>query len=539
MSAEASSETVVANGEVAAEAARRRTLAIISHPDAGKSTLTEALALHAHAIREAGHVHGKAGRAGVVSDWQDMEKQRGISISSAVLQLHHDGRVLNVLDTPGHADFSEDTYRVLAAVDVAVMLVDAANGMERQTRKLFEVCQQRRIPVITVINKWDRPGLDALGLLDEIAEVTKLRPTPLNWPVGMAGDFRGLLERASGDYLRFTRTPGGASLAEEQRLTPAEAESREGSAWDQALEESDLLSATGGDLDEASFLRHESTPVLFTAAVANVGVGQLLQALGDLAPPPSPPTDTAGRERPVDAPFSAQVFKVQAGMNPAHRDRLAFARVRTGVFERGMTVSNARTGRPLVLKHVQTVFGADRQTLDTAWPGDVIGMVNAAHVNVGDTLFTGPSVTFPPIPSFTPEHFSVAAPTDLGHAKQFRSGLAALDAEGVVQVLYSERRGHGEPVLAVVGPLQYEVAAHRMANEFRAPVRIDPLPYSEVRRVHARDIATVQADRGSEVVLRSDGQALALFTDRWRLAGFERSHPDVELLPVMAATEPA
>ena len=537
MSADAVHLTVPAGEQVVAEAARRRTLAIISHPDAGKSTLTEALALHARAIRQAGHVHGKAGRAGVVSDWQEMEQQRGISISSAVLQLHHAGRVLNVLDTPGHADFSEDTYRVLAAVDVAVMLVDAANGMERQTRKLFEVCHHRRIPVITVVNKWDRPGQDALGLLDEIAEVTRLRPTPLNWPVGISGDFRGLLERSSGDYLRFTRTPGGASLAEEERLSPAEAEAREGDAWARAAEESELLSAMGGDHDEESFLGHESTPVLFTAAVANVGVGQVLQALGDLAPAPTAPLDAAGRERALDAPFSGQVFKVQAGMNPAHRDRLAFARVRTGAFERGMTVTNARTGRPLVLKHVQTVFGADRQTLDEAWPGDVIGMVNAAHVNVGDTLFVGPSVAFPPIPAFTPEHFSVAAPVDLGSAKQFRTGLAALDAEGVVQVLRSDRRGPGEPVLAAVGPLQYEVAAHRMASEFRSPVRIDALPYSIVRRVHPGDVATVEADRGAEVVVRSDGQALALFTDKWRLQGFQTSHPDVELLPVMAVLE--
>ncbi|WP_432484427.1 peptide chain release factor 3 [Kineococcus esterisolvens] len=522
-------------GHVAAEAARRRTLAIISHPDAGKSTLTEALALHAHAIRQAGHVHGKAGRAGVVSDWQDMERQRGISISSAVLQLHHDDHVLNVLDTPGHADFSEDTYRVLAAVDVAVMLVDAANGMERQTRKLFEVCHHRRIPVVTVVNKWDRPGQEALALLDDIAAATGLRPTPLNWPVGLAGDFRGLLERGTGQYVRFERTPGGASLAGEERMDAAAAAAREGDAWEQAREESDLLHALGGDHDQEAFLGHESTPVLFTAAVVNFGVGQVLQALAQLAPAPAAPVGVDGRERPLDAPFSAQVFKVQSGMNPAHRDRLAFARVRTGCFQRGMTVTDSRTGRPLVLKHVQTVFGADRQTVENAWPGDVIGMVNATHVHVGDTLYEGPAVTFPPIPAFTPELFGTVHAVDLSHAKQFRQGLAALDAEGVVQVLHSERRGRGEPVVAAVGPLQYEVATHRMAQEFRVPVRIDPLPYSVVRLVAARDTAVVDADRGSEVVVRADGQALALFTDQWRLAGFQRAHPEVELAPVMAA----
>ncbi|WP_432506334.1 peptide chain release factor 3 [Kineococcus arenarius] len=523
--------------EVVAEAARRRTLAIISHPDAGKSTLTEALALHARAIRQAGHVHGKAGRAGVVSDWQDMERQRGISISSAVLQLHHDGRVLNVLDTPGHSDFSEDTYRVLAAVDAAVMLVDAANGMEQQTRKLFEVCHHRRIPIVTVINKWDRPGREALELLDEIAEVTGLQPAPLNWPVGIAGDFRGVLDRRTGDYARFTRTPGGASLAGVERMDAAAAGRAEGDAWVQAQEESELLAALGGDFDRESFLGHRSTPVLFTAAVVNFGVGEVLQALADLAPPPLAPLDAQGRERALDAPFSAQVFKVQSGMNPAHRDRLAFARIRTGAFQRGMTVTESRTGRPLVLKHVQTVFGSDRQTVEHAWPGDVIGLVNAAHVRVGDTLFQGPAVTFSPIPAFTPEHFGIAQALDLSHGKQFRQGLAALDAEGVVQLMHSERRGQGEPVVAAVGPLQYEVAAHRMAQEFRAPLRIEPLPYSEVRRIDARHAAVVDADRGSEVVFRSDGQALALFADRWRLASFQRLHPEVELLPVMAGAD--
>ncbi|WP_432571382.1 peptide chain release factor 3 [Kineococcus sp. SYSU DK005] len=523
--------------QVVAEAARRRTLAIISHPDAGKSTLTEALALHARAIRQAGHVHGKAGRAGVVSDWQEMERQRGISISSAVLQLHAGEHVLNVLDTPGHADFSEDTYRVLAAVDAAVMLVDAANGMEQQTRKLFAVCHHRRIPVITVVNKWDRPGLEALAVLDDIAEATGLRPTPLNWPVGIAGDFRGVLDRRTGDYTRFTRTPGGASLATAQRMDAAAAAELEGAEWERAQEEDELLRATGGDFDPGSFLEHRSTPVLFTAAVVNFGVGEVLSALGELAPAPQAQRGTDGRERALPSPFSAQVFKVQSGMNPAHRDRLAFARIRSGSFERGMAVTNARTGRPLVLKHVQTVFGADRQTVDQAWPGDVIGLVNATHVHVGDTLFQGPPVTFPPIPAFTPEHFGVAQALEVGHAKQFRQGLAALDAEGVVQVLHSERRGRGEPVLAAVGPLQYEVAAHRMSREFHAPLRIEPLPYSVVRLVDARDAALVDADRGSEVVFRSDGQALALFTDRWRLASFQRAHPDVELAPVMASAD--
>ncbi|MCU1604874.1 MAG: prfC, partial [Modestobacter sp.] len=325
-----------ADPAVLTEAARRRTFAVISHPDAGKSTLTEALALHARVIGQAGAVHGKAGRRGTVSDWMEMERDRGISITSAALQFAYRDAVVNLLDTPGHADFSEDTYRVLTAVDAAVMLVDAAKGLETQTMKLFAVCKHRGIPIITVVNKWDRPGLDALALMDEIQERTGLVPTPLTWPVGIAGDFRGVLDRRDGSYRHFTRTAGGATIAPEQVLTADEARSREGGAWTQALEESELLAETGAQHDQELFLAGASTPVLFASAVSNFGVGQLLDTLVDLAPAPADRLDVQGRPHPLDAPFSAFVFKVQAGMDTGHRDRLAYIRVCSGVFERGM-----------------------------------------------------------------------------------------------------------------------------------------------------------------------------------------------------------
>jgi len=523
--------------QVLAEAARRRTIAVISHPDAGKSTLTEALALHAHAIREAGHVHGKAGRAGVATDWQDMEKQRGISISSAVLQLDHRGHVVNVVDTPGHADFSEDTYRALTAVDAVIMLVDAARGMEQQTRKLFGVCKQRGLPVITVVNKWDRPGQEALALLDEIETVTGLKPTPVTWPVGIAGDFRGLLQRSSGDYVKYTKAPGGATLAVEEHMDAVRAAEVEGVNWSTAIDEHELLEATGADHDQETFLGFETTPVFFTAAVANTGVGQVLDALVDIAPAPHDQLDVKGENHTVTSSFTAQVFKTQTGMNPAHRDRLAFARIHSGVFHRGMSVKDNRSGRPMVLKHVQTVFGADRSTVDVAWPGDVIGLVNARHINVGDTLSGNGRTAYPPLPVFAPEHFRTVRPKDLGAGKQFRQGLRELDAEGVVRLLTSDTRGDGEPVLSAVGALQYDVVQHRMTHEFRSPVLFTELPFTTARIIRREDAPLLRAHRGCEVVENIEGQVFALFTDEWRVKSFLRDNPDIELTELVATSE--
>jgi peptide chain release factor 3 len=519
---------------VRAEASRRRTFAVISHPDAGKSTLTEALALHAHVITEAGAVHGKARRRGTVSDWMEMERSRGISITSAALQFSYRDSVINLLDTPGHADFSEDTYRVLSAVDAAVMLLDAAKGLEPQTLKLFQVCRHRGIPVITVVNKWDRPGRDALELMDEIDARIGLRPTPLTWPVGVAGDFRGVLDRRTGEFIRFTRTAGGATIAPEEHLDPPAALAREGDAWATAVEEHQLLTADGADHDQQAFLAEKSTPVLFASAVQNFGVGQLLDLLLELAPAPTARPVVAGGNRATDAPFSAFVFKVQAGMDAAHRDRVAYARVCSGVFERGMVAIHEPTGRPFATKYAQAMFGRERTTLDIAYPGDVIGLVNAAALGIGDTLYVDDPVRFPPIPSFSPEHFAVARAEDSGRYKQFRRGITQLEQEGVVQVLRSDLRGDQAPVLAAVGPMQFEVATHRMRAEFGAAVRLEALRYSVARRTRREDAATVNALPGIEVLARGDGTLLALFPDRWRLQVIVRDHPDVVLEPLVA-----
>jgi peptide chain release factor 3 len=524
-----------ANTKVLAEAGKRRAFAVISHPDAGKSTLTEALALHASAINQAGAVHGKAGRRGVTSDWMAMERARGISITSAALRFDYSGTVLNLLDTPGHADFSEDTYRVLSAVDCAVMLLDSAKGLEPQTLKLFDVCRSRAVPVITFVNKWDRPGREPLELLDEIEQRIGLRPAPVNWPVGVAGDFRGLIERATGDYVTFTRTPGGAGRAIETRLDAEAAAARDGVAFATAQEELALLDEIGAHIDMESFLAGMTSPVLFGAALPNFGVRRLLDAVTTYAPPPTSRADVKGESRPVDAPFSGLVFKVQANMDPAHRDRMAFVRVCSGRFERGMVLTHAATGRPFATKYAQSMFGQDRETVEEAFPGDVIGLVNATALRPGDTLYAEPPVEFPPIPSFAPEHFAVVRGKEAGKQKQFRRGIEQLDTEGVVQVLASDLRGDQAPVLAAVGPLQFDVVMHRLEHEFGSRAELDHLDYTMARRTDTEGTRALAGLRGVEVLTRRhDGALLALFTDKWRLGQVQREHPGILLEPLIA-----
>lgn len=519
------------------QAARRRTFAVISHPDAGKSTLTEAMALHAQVIGEAGAVHGKAGRRGVTSDWMAMERERGISVTSAVLQFAYRDTVLNLLDTPGHADFSEDTYRVLSAVDCAVMLLDAAKGLEPQTLKLFDVCRHRKLPVIAFINKWDRPGREALELLDEIEQRLGVRPTPVTWPVGIAGNLQGLIDRRRPSHMiRFTRTPGGATVAAEHHLPI------NGIAVDKvpdlgaAVEELELLEGTGANHDQARFLAGSSTPVFFGAAVSNIGVSLLLNAVVDLAPAPASRVTRTGDVRSVEASFSGLVFKVQANMNPAHRDRIAFVRVCSGVFERGMILTHAATGRPFATKYAHSIFGQARATVDYAYPGDIVGLVNAGALKPGDTLYQDEPVVFPPMPTFAPEHFAAIRSKDPGRSKQFRRGMEQLEAEGVVQVLVSDHRGLQAPVLAAVGPMQFDVVLHRLQYEFGVPATLEALPYRLARRTDKAGRELLEGARGVEVLTRnSDGELLAVFADQWRLNLISRDLPELTLELLIAA----
>ncbi len=510
---------------ISEQAARRRTFAIISHPDAGKTTLTEKFLLYAGAVTEAGAVQARSGRRKATSDWMAMEQQRGISISSTVLQFTYRDHVVNLLDTPGHRDFSEDTYRVLAAADAAVMVLDVAKGIEAQTLKLFEVCRSRNLPIITFLNKYDRPGRDPLELLDEIASQIKLSPTPVTWPVGVPGDFRGVIDRRTGDFVRFTRTVRGATAVPEEMVAADQAARQEGDAWEQATEECSLLAEVGADLDPKSFLSGESSPMFVGSALTNFGVRHLLDAVVDLAPAPEPRDDVAGELRPLESGLSGFVFKIQANMNPAHRDHIAFVRVCSGHFERGMTVTHAPTGRPFATKYASSVFGSDRETIDEAFPGDVIGLVNASDLRIGDTLYDGDRVVFPGIPTFAPELFVRARARDTGRYKQFRRGLEQMEREGVVQVLFDLDDGT-VPILAAVGQMQFEVFAHRLEHEFGAAVDLSPTPYTVARRTDDATVAKLAGTTGATVMKRHDGTKLALFESMFWLQRVEKQHPD-------------
>ncbi len=523
-----------AAGAIAAEAARRRTFAIISHPDAGKTTLTEKLLLYAGALHgEAGSVKARSGRREVTSDWMELERRRGISVSSTVLRFDYEGHVFNLLDTPGHKDFSEDTLRVLSAVDAAVMLIDAAKGVEPQTLRLFEVARARRIPLLTFVNKYDRPGMEPLEILDHLSDVLDLEAIPVNWPVGIPGAFEGVIDRRTNLFHRFTRTSGGATIAPEEILDASGA-SDDDQAWATAREELELLDAVDEEFDQEAFESGQTTALFFGSAVSNFGVGPLLRALVELAPAPSPrrEVDEAGEpagERPLEKPFAGLVFKVQANMDPRHRDRIAFVRICSGRFERGMRVTNERTSRSLAMAHAHEVFGRERSLMEEAFPGDVVGIVGAADTRVGDTLYLDEPARFPAIPSLAPEFFMFVRNADVSRYKQFRRGLEQLDEEGVVHVLRREAAGDPVPVLAGVGRLQFDVAVNRLENEFNAAVRLEEAPWNVARRTEPEDVPIVRQATGAEVLVRADGTHLAVFRSEFVLQRLERDHPEITL----------
>jgi peptide chain release factor 3 len=517
--------------EAKAQAEQRRTFAIISHPDAGKTTLTEKFLLYAGAVEQAGAVKARAGRQRARSDWMEMEQQRGISISSTVLQFDYRDHTINLLDTPGHRDFSEDTYRVLAAADAAVMVLDVAKGIEPQTLKLFEVCRSRNLPVLTFLNKCDRPGKDPLALLDEIEQQIGLTPTPVTWPVGDPGDFKGLLDRRDGRLIRFERTAHGAARGIDETIEPAVAAELFGAAWERAVEDAALLDEVGASYDRKSFLAGESSPLFVGSALTNFGVRHLLDAVVDLAPSPTPSVDEAGTPRPLEAPFAGFVFKIQANMNPAHRDHVAFVRVCSGHFARGMVLTHGPTGKPFSTKYAASVFGAERNTVDDAWPGDIVGLVNANGLRIGDSLYAADPVTFPSIPAFAPELTASASPKDLSRFKQFRRGVEQLEQEGVVQVL--RRPGDPTPILAAVGQMQFEVFAHRLGAEFGAAVDLSVPQERTVRRTDAATAEHLRGAGGVDVLERSDGTLLALFNSPYWLNRVVADHPDWLLDPIV------
>ena len=522
--------------EILTEAASRRTFAIISHPDAGKTTLTEKFLLYAGAIQTGGAVKARGDRRAATSDWMEMERQRGISISSTVLQFPYRDCLFNLLDTPGHRDFSEDTYRVLSAVDAVIMVLDVAKGIEPQTLKLFEVCRSQNLPVITFFNKYDRPGRDPLELLDEVEQQIGLRPTPVTWPVGQSGDFRGVIDRRTGDFIRFTRVARGSSIAPEEIVPAEQAAEEEGAAWKVALDGCGLLDAIGADVDIESFLAGESTPVFVGSALTNFGVQMILDAIVELAPAPAPRNDVNGDPRPLDEDFAAFIFKIQANMDPNHRDRIAFARICSGKFERGMDVDCARTGKSVGTKYATTAFGSERETIEEAYPGDVIGLINTSGLQIGDTLHAGKTIEFPALPRFAPEVFATARPLDSSKFKQYRRGLQQLDEEGVVQVLRDPDMGDADPILAAVGQLQFEVLAHRLAHEFNAPTEILNADYQAIRVTDKESAPRLREIGGIRILRRSDDALVALLQSRYRLQRLEADEPSLTLIPILAGS---
>jgi len=513
------------------DVATRRTFAIISHPDAGKTTLTEKFLLYAGAVQEAGAVKSRRQARAATSDWMELERQRGISISSTVLHFTHAGWNFNLLDTPGHADFSEDTYRTLCAADAAVMVLDMAKGLEPQTLKLFKVCAERGLPIVTFVNKCDRPGLPPLGLLDEISEQIGLQPVPLTWPVADGPAFAGIVDRRAGELVRFDRSAHGARVGAEERVPLGSADRGEcpPDRWNAAMEELELLDLDAVALDADAFLAGKQTPVFFGSAIANFGVRLLLEGFAQLAPAPGPQItiDPPGT-RPIDAPFSGQVFKIQANMDPRHRDRVAFLRVFSGRFERGMSAVHARSGRSYTLKYAHQLFARDRITVEQAVPGDIVGVVNANELLVGDTLYAGPKVVFPAIPTFAPERFVTVRNRDTGRYKQFRSGIARLDEEGVVHLLRRPDFGDQEPLFAGVGQLQFEVAAYRLATEFGCQVMMSPAPWQLARGVTAAEAARLAGQRGTLVCCDTQGRWLVLLASDYALDWAMQDHPDID-----------
>ncbi len=510
-----------------ADARARRTFAIISHPDAGKTTLTEKLLLFGGAVEEAGSVRARRQSRNTVSDWMEMERRRGISVSSTVLRFAHGGYQYNLVDTPGHADFSEDTYRALWAVDAALMVLDAGKGLEPQTLKLFQVCRLRGLPIVTFINKCDRPMISPLGLLDEIEREIGVHPVPMNWPIGVHGNLRGLLDIGADEVVETDATTHGATIGDGRRVPAARWRPDASAAdWDAAREEAALVAAP---IDPDDVHAERVTPVFFGSALTNVGLALLLEAFPTFSAPPAARASEDGGEVPLDGQFSAQVFKVQANTDPRHRDRIAFMRVNSGRFERGMPAVNGRSGRRITLSYSNELFGQERQTIDEAFPGDVIGVVNASGVLVGDTLSEDGSVRFPPIPEFLPERFAFLRSADSSRYKQFHSGMRQLEEEGVIRVL-RRQGGVGDPIIGVVGQLQLEVAEERLTDEFGCPVERTETAFDVCRMIDPADAERVPAWRTLEVVDDGIGRRLVLATSSFVLERLDREVPGLRWL---------
>mmetsp|Transcript_9572 Transcript_9572/g.33954 ORF Transcript_9572/g.33954 Transcript_9572/m.33954 type:complete len:593 (-) Transcript_9572:243-2021(-) len=522
---------------------RRRTFGIISHPDAGKTTLTEKLLLYGGAIHEAGTVKARSSQRHATSDWMEIEKSRGISITSTAMTFEYKGIQLNLLDTPGHQDFSEDTYRTLSAVDNALMLVDAAKGLEPQTRKLFEVCKMRELPIFTFINKMDRPALSPLELCDQIEQEFGMGTYPINWPVGSGDRFVGVYHRPTKKVALFDKG-GAATRSKGTKMSMVDAYGPEIEALvdadilQQFQEELELLEELGSTLDMEEVHRGQLTPVYFGSAMNNFGVELFLNSFIDIALPPGVTcTEDGIPVDPADADFSGIIFKLQANMDPKHRDKVAFIRVRSGHFQKGMKVKVARSGKTVALSRPQKMFAQDRSTVMEGFSGDVIGLNNPGSFAIGDTVYTGKVKHFQRLPSFSPELFAFLKNTSLSKRKQFQKGMELLLGEGAVQVMYSMDEFKADPILAAIGQLQFEVVQARLLQEYGVETTLEPLPFQLARWVDGGWVAVEQAGRlfNCELVKDQWNRPVLLFRNQW---GLEQLEKDVDIGPLLAYSMP-
>ena len=520
--------------------ARRRTFAIISHPDAGKTTLTEKLLLYGGVIQLAGAVKAKRGRASAVSDWMEMERERGISITTSVLQFPYRGLQMNLLDTPGHADFSEDTYRTLHAVDGAVMLLDSAKGVEAQTRKLFRVCRQRAIPIFTFVNKLDRPGRDAFDLIGEVESVLGIGVYPVTWPIFRSGVFRGVYHRLRQRVYLFEANRANSSSTTGAERPPVEVtgiddpalrEELDDRGYDQLRHDAELLEMAGDGFDRERFEAGHLSPMFFGSAVNNFGLEAFLETFSELMPPPRSRLSDAGPIEPTREEFSGFVFKIQANMDKAHRDRVAFVRICSGKMTRGMKVTHVRSGKEVRLASPTQFLARERSVVDESYAGDVVGIHDPGLFEIGDTLTGGSRFAFEGIPSFAPEHFRRLALVDPMRRKQVATGIEQLAQEGTVQLYRPPVGRAGDLVLGALGQLQFEVVKYRLEAEYGVEVRVEAVPWVLARWPSRADGAPVDLEALQDavegmVVLDVRDRPVVLFDRAWALQTAERVHPE-------------
>lgn len=521
-------------GTVQEEIRRRRTFAIISHPDAGKTTLTEKFLLYGGAIREAGSVKSRRSNKHAVSDWMEIEKQRGISVTSSVLQFNYGENCINILDTPGHQDFSEDTYRTLIASDSAVMVIDSNKGVERQTKKLFKVCKMRGIPIFTFINKMDRQGMDPFDLIDDLEEALGIRSFPVDWPIGNGKDFRGVYNRIHKRVELFNEGNHGQSVAKTITGDVSDEKFRDilgDILYQQLLDDVELLDNAGDEYDMHKILTGELTPVFFGSALTNFGVEPFLQAFLEMTPPPLARHSNQGDVNPESEDFSGFIFKIQANMNPAHRDRIAFLRICSGKFEKGMNVHHVNTGKKVRLAQSQQFMAQDRVIVETAYAGDIIGIHDPGIFNIGDTLsLTSKELEYDDIPSFSPEHFAKISTVNAMKRKQFLKGLQQLAEEGSIQVFHRALTGVDELIVGVVGVLQLEVLEYRLKNEYSVDIRLEPMPYRFIRWIsEGYDMKKYATTMNTATATDKKGQHVVLFEYEWSIKKLEDKNEGIVL----------